>query len=442
MARSITANYRRCLRERTTIHFADTRNFPVGQIDVEGSITPVVNPASGRVVRLVGITRDVTERNRMEAGRRHGQKMEAIGRLAAGVAHDFNNILQAVISGLDLVIEASVPNTPSHDYASVALGSAMRGSQLTHHLLSYARKQMLWPQTIRMSVFLAEIEQVLARTLGPHITIELRADPNACALADPGELETALLNLAINAAQAMPRGGTLHLSAARLREADRAWVALTLTDTGTGMDDATLAQAMEPFFTTKGANGTGLGLSMVQGFAEQSGGTLRIASKPGQGTTVELRLPATIAAEPEDRSPTQDPLRATGRILLVDDSPDVLVTVGAFLEKAGFDVERAENGDTALAHIAAGGRFDALVSDYAMPGLNGADLIAQARLLQPGLHALIITGFAALSTAELAEGTVVLHKPFHRRAFIEALLQAMGRDPGGAAQITAGERAA
>jgi PAS domain S-box-containing protein len=442
VARSAVANYRRCLRERATVYFADTRSFPVGQIDVEGSIAPVINPTSGRIVRLVGIARDVTERNRMEVARRHGQRMEAIGRLAAGVAHDFNNILQAIISGLDLVVDEAGVGTPLREYASVALGSAMRGSQLTHHLLCYARKQMLWPQTIQIGVFLTEIEQVLARTLGPQIAVVVRADQRAAALADPGELETALLNLAVNAAQAMPRGGTLRIDAGLVREADRIWVALTLTDTGTGMDDATLAQAMEPFFSTKGAKGTGLGLSMVQGFAEQSGGTLRIASAPGRGTTVELRLPASIAAQPDDPSaPPEPPLTASGRVLLVDDSPDVLVTVGAFLEKAGFDVVRAENGDAALAHLAASGRFDALVSDYAMPGLNGADLILQARQIQPGLHALIITGFAALSPAGLGDGTVVLHKPFHRRALIEALLQAMGRDPAAAARIAAGEHA-
>jgi CheY-like chemotaxis protein len=203
------------------------------------------------------------------------------------------------------------------------------------------------------------------------------------------------------------------------------------------MDTATLAQAVEPFFTTKGVKGTGLGLSMVQGFAEQSGGMFRIASDPGHGTTVELRLPASGAAGldvPEDSATPSAPV--SGRILLVDDSSDVLVTVGAFLEKAGFTVIRANCGDRALAQLAQGGPVDVLVTDYAMPGLNGAELIARARLLQPGLRALIITGYAAVGY-EAADGTTILHKPFHRRALIEALQRVLARDPATAETVAA-----
>jgi PAS domain S-box-containing protein len=437
VAQSILANYRRCLRERSTVKFTETRDLEIGKRDVEGWVTPVLHPATGRVVRLVGDVRDVTERNRMEAAFRQGQKMEAIGLLAAGVAHDFNNILQAVISGLDMVIEETRPGTPAHDIAGVALGSAMRGSQLTHHLLSYARKQMLWPQTIDLAAFLPEIEHLMTRTLGPHIAIDLRVEPGTHACADPGELETALLNIAFNAAHAMAKGGTLSIDARSDDTDGTVWGIITVADTGNGMDTATLAQAVEPFFTTKGLKGTGLGLPMVQGFAEQSGGSFRIASAPGHGTTVELRLPAAATARFEaPEAPATATALISGRILLVDDSTDVLVTVGAGHDEAGLFQEGADGGDRALAHLAEGGPVDVLVSDYAMPGLNGAELIARARLLQPGLRALIITGYAAVGCAE-CDGTTILHKPFHRRALIEALCRVLARDPATAETMAA-----
>jgi PAS domain S-box-containing protein len=435
LAKSIVDVYRRCLAEQSCIKFASTRQLPIGQRDVEGSVSPVRHPATGRIIRLVGDVRDVTERNRLEVALRHGQKMEAIGRLAAGVAHDFNNILQAVIGSLDLVTDELPVGTPAREFTGTALDAALRGSHLTHHLLSYARKQILWPQPIDLASFLSDIERLLARTLGPHIAIALNVRHMPRAHADPGELQTALLNLAINAAHAMPKGGTLHIAADAERDAGPPWVRITLTDTGAGMDPATLAQAVEPFFTTKGLGGTGLGLSMVQGFAEQSGGTLRIDSTPGRGTVVELRLPAAAApvfrevARPTEQQPV------SGRILLVDDSTDVLVTVGAFLERAGYAVVRVEQGEHALAVLAKDLRFDAMVSDYAMPGLNGLDLIAQARLVKPGLPALIITGYAALGDAE---DMAVLHKPFQRHELLAALARVVGCEAVTAGRAQAG----
>jgi PAS domain S-box-containing protein len=428
LAESILGIYRRCVAEQTCVKFASTRQLPIGQRDVEGSVSPVRHPSTGSIVRLAGAVRDVTERNRLEAALRHGQKMEAIGRLAAGVAHDFNNILQGVIGSLDLVIDELPQGTPAREFAGTALDAALRGSHLTHHLLSYARKQILWPQPIDLASFLPDIERLLARTLGPHIAITLSVRRKPRAHADRGELQTALLNLAINAAHAMPKGGTLHIVAQEERGPGQSWVRLTLSDTGAGMDPATLAQAVEPFFTTKGLGGTGLGLSMVQGFAEQSGGTLRIDSTPGRGTMVELRLPA--AASPAMRAPPRsaDKRPRSGRIMLIDDSTDVLVTVGAFLERAGYAVVRVEHGERALAMLAEDAWFDAMISDYAMPGLNGLDLIAQARLLKPGLPALIITGYAALGDADAAEDMAVLHKPFQRYELLASLARVMGRE--------------
>lgn len=374
------------------------------------------------------VEEELAARAKAEETLRHGQKMEAVGRIAAGVAHDFNNILQGVMSALELVLDEVGPGTRAHEFAHLALSSTRRGSYLTHHLLSYARKQALEPRAVDVVPFLEDMRKLLIRTLGPHIAVEVPAPAKArtpLVHVDPSQLQTALLNLAINAAHAMAEGGTLRLQASVAR--DGRCVVVAVSDTGTGMDEATLARAFEPFFTTKEREGTGLGLSMVQGFAEQSGGEVRIASALGQGTTVELWLP--VAASRGERSAgakRRKMPQARGRVLLVDDDPDVLVTTGAFLECAGLRVARTSSGVQALTILASGERFDALVTDHAMPGLNGAGLVAEGRLVQPGLPALIITGFAEIGPEKaLPEGVRMLHKPFPREELIAALHQVM-----------------
>ena len=235
-----------------------------------------------------------------EAELRHSQKMEVTGRLAAGVAHDFNNILQSISGGLEIVLEDAAPGTLTHEVARIALISARQGASLTQHLLSYARLQLLQPTQLNVAVFLDEIKHMLSCTLDTRIDIEVRVDPVMPRIrADAGQLQTALLNLSINASQAMPHGGTLSLEGRRCTGPDRGCVIIAVADTGIGMDTATLAQAVEPFFTTKGVNGTGLGLSMVHGFAEQSGGVMRIESSIGRGTRVELQLPSAAHGEKE-----------------------------------------------------------------------------------------------------------------------------------------------
>ena len=399
----------------------------------------------GRVEGALAAFQDVTGRQAQakalresEAQLLQAQKLETIGRLAAGVAHDFNNVLQGVAGGLELVLDDVRPGTPAHEFATIALGSARRGASLTQHLLSYARKQVLEPKLLQVGGLLSDMQPTLARTLGPHVAVELRIEPALPpVLVDPGQLETALLNLAINGAHAMPGGGTLRLAARRDGE-DGERVVVAVGDTGAGMDEATLARVFEPFFTTKGAQGSGLGLSMVQGFAGQSGGEVRIGSVPGQGTTVELRLPT---AQPPASSPGRrqgglaEPLRGLGRVLLVEDAPDVLATAKAFLERAGFQVVQARSGSRALALLSSGEqRFDALVSDYAMPGINGVDLIRQARVIQPELPALLITGFAEVGGQEpLPEAMAVLRKPFQRSRLVEAVLHAVGQQASGTA---------
>jgi PAS domain S-box-containing protein len=427
LAEEVMANYRRCLAEGGTVRYALSFTSPSGARECEGIITPVRHPATGRIVHLADVLRDVTERNRAGAALRQGQKMEALGRLAAGVAHDFNNVLQAVSGGLELLLDTLPEGEEAEALASMALSTAQRGSGLTQHLLCYTRRQVMQPQDLEPGPFLTELQGLLAHTLGPHLRIEVRMDPSAPALrADPAQLQTALLNLAINAAQAMPNGGVLTLAADELRNADGRWVELAVIDTGIGMDTTVLSRAFEPFFTTKGGDGVGLGLSMVRSFAEQSGGSVRITSVQGVGTNVVLRLPAAAAAMP---ARAQRRPRAEGRVLLVDDAPDVLLTTSAFLSGAGLTVVRAADGDQVLALLAQGERFDAVVTDYAMPGMNGIDLIQEIRNVQPDLPAVIITGYADLgSGSALPDGAAVLYKPFARDRLLHALRGVMARE--------------
>jgi signal transduction histidine kinase len=249
---------------------------------------------------------EAMERGRIESAERRREEIAA-ARISSGVAHNFNDILQTVVGSLDLLIEQAEAGRPVRKFVDSALIAATRGSYLTHHLLCYAGVLPLWTQAIDLPAFLSDFEQFLSGTVGSHVIIYRVVETVPRVLADPEELRTALRNLAINATQAMPRGGTLQIGAKEERESGKPWVKITVTDTGAGMDEATLAQAVEPFFTTKGASAIGLGLSMVQGFARQSGGTLRIASAPGRGTVVELRLPVADAVDagPDRRTDTR-----------------------------------------------------------------------------------------------------------------------------------------
>lgn len=395
---------------------------------VETAAQSLRDAATGAPDGFVSVLRDVTERHRLEETLLHAQKMEVIGRISAGVAHDFNNILQTVIGGLELTLENMEDGAPGREFADLALSSATRGSDLTHHLLAYARKQMLQPRLIEIGPFLSDMQRLLSRTLGPHIEVRIdKRDTTPKVFIDPNQLQTALLNLALNAADAMREGGLLTITAeaAGSDEGDRL-VAVRVTDNGTGMDERTLAQACEPFFSTK-VDGTGLGLSMVQGFAEQSGGRLHLESEVGRGTTAVLLFRAAqgVVKPPPDPAAMPQPSR---RVLVVDDEPDVLITASAFLERAGLWVVRASSGNEALAHLSGELPFDALVTDYAMPGMNGADLALEAQAVRPGLPALIITGFAEVHGLEtLPPNVQVLHKPFMRDDLLKALRQVMLR---------------
>ena len=368
------------------------------------------------------VRHEISNREHAQAQLAQSQRMEALGQLAGGIAHDFNNVLQAVTGGLSLIQRRAEDPASVRRLSGMAADAAARGAAITGRLLTFARRGELVAVAIEPRALLGSMREMLAHTLGSGIEVRVEVVPDTPKLmADRAQLETVLVNLAVNARDAMPAGGTLTLStsveASLPAGADRhgqkvhgAYVRIDVTDTGTGMEAATLARASEPFFTTKPpGKGTGLGLAMARGFAEQSGGTLRIGSDEGAGTTVSLWFPrAEAGAEPGPPSamPSADPGRPALRVLMVDDDGMVRDMLANELQDRGFSVTTACDGLAALGLLDAGLAADVLVSDYAMPGMNGLALIEEARKRRPDLPALLLTGYA-----EAESGLHVAHDP-------------------------------
>lgn len=364
------------------------------------------DPASGAPLRLVGVARDVTAQRQMEAELRQGQKLQALGQLAGGIAHDFNNVLQAVSGAAD-ALACDADNAEAVRRRARLLAEAVaRGAAITGRLLAFARRTDWRREEVRPRELLLGLAEMLQPMLGPRIAIRVEADPGLPPFqADREQVQIALINLATNARDAMPDGGTLTF-AAELRQAEPgdtdpptglapgAYLRIAVRDTGTGMDAATLARVTEPFFTTKPpGHGTGLGLPLVRGLAEQSGGAFTLDSAPGRGTTACLWLPQQAAA-PAGRAPR--PARAgllRGlHLLVVDDDPLVRDALVAQLEIEGCQVLSRPDAATALAALEEGAAVDVLVTDLAMPGQDGRSLIGAARRLRPGLPCLLLTG--------------------------------------------------
>jgi nitrogen-specific signal transduction histidine kinase len=363
---------------------------------------------TGQPVNFATVTRDLREAKRVEEQLRQSQKMEAIGQLTGGVAHDFNNLLMAVVGNLDL-LRRHMPETPKLlRFIDGAMQGAQRGAALTQRLLAFARRQDLQPQSVDVVELVEGMRDLLTRSIGPMIDLRLEAAPAMPpAQVDPNQLELALLNLAVNARDAMPNGGTLTIS---LDKSDRngfldgqmvpgTYVVVRVSDTGSGMDDATLSRAMEPFFSTKGiGKGTGLGLAMVHGLAVQSHGTLQLRSEAGEGTTAEIWLPASSVpvrqAEPQKAAAVAEVGPAT--ILVVDDDALIAMSTTAMLEDLGHVALEVSSGEKALKILSSGAQVDLVLTDYAMPGMTGADLARRIRKNHPGLPVLLATGYADL----------------------------------------------
>lgn len=361
---------------------------------------------AGAARRVVGVVQDVTERHRLEAELRLGQRLQALGALAGGIAHDFNNVLQAVSGTAAIIARRAGDADTVRSRAGAILEAVARGAAVTGRLLAFARRAELRAEPIRPSDLLAGMREVLAPGLGARIRIRVEAPETLPPLlADRGQLETVLVNLAANARDAMPEGGTLVLAALAERVGPWApaglaagrYIRLEVRDDGTGMPPEVLTRAVEPFFTTKPAGeGTGLGLAMAKGFAEQSGGALRIESRPGGGTVVRLWLPESVAA-PLPAGPAAAPPPAPAgapTVLLVDDEEMVRETMVEELEAAGYRVHAAADAAEALALIEAGAAVAALVTDLTMPGMDGLGLIREVRRRRPGLPAVLFTGYA------------------------------------------------
>ena len=398
------------------------------------------------------VREEVAAREEAQARLAQAQRMEALGQLAGGIAHDFNNVLQAVQGGARLLQGEPERVERVRRLATMVAEAAGRGAAITRRLLAFARRADLRAEPVAPQELLGAMREMLRHTLGAGIEVRVQVAPGVPALlADKGQLETVLVNLAANARDAMSGAGTLGLSAvaeavgagggpAGLRPG--AYVRLSVSDTGVGMDAATLARAVEPFFTTKPqGKGTGLGLAMARGFAEQSGGALHIESAPGRGTTVRLWFPVSptmerIAATLEETWPWRSGPGV--RVLLVDDEPLVREITAEGLEKAGYQVLSVESAAEALEVLDGGAGVDVLLTDLSMPGMDGLGLIAEAQRRRPGLPAILLTGFAT-DMAELAVGGALsgrfslLRKPAEVKVLaerIDALALAAGASPG------------
>jgi signal transduction histidine kinase/CheY-like chemotaxis protein len=388
-------------------------------------------------VNFIAVGRDLSPVKEREAelhgaqeALRQSQKMEAMGQLTGGVAHDFNNLLTPIIGSLDMLVRKGLGSERERRLIDGALQSAERAKTLVQRLLAFARRQPLQPVPVDLEVLIGSMTGLIGSTLGPQVDVRVELERGLPpAVADPNQLEMALLNLAVNARDAMPDGGTLTIKAARaIVHSDQPrlkpghYVRLAVADTGIGMDEATRSRAVEPFFSTKGiGKGTGLGLSMVHGLAAQLGGGLTVESAPGQGTSVELWLPVSLqSVESDGPGPSAPRARpARGSALLVDDEDLVRMSTADMLMDLGYEVVEAGSGEEALRLLGGGLAPDLLVTDHLMPGMNGADLARQARALRPGLPVLIVSGYAQVDG--IAPDLPRLTKPFRNADLATAL---------------------
>jgi PAS domain S-box-containing protein len=420
-----------------------TRNFECRYVHKDGHPVPLAWTGvwSEPDGQYFFIGRDVTERVTLEGQLRQAQKMEAVGQLTGGVAHDFNNILTVIIGMTELLSDALTRNAELAPIVEAIDEAATRGAQLTQRMLAFARKQPLEARNLDLNEVVAHAVTILQRTLGEHITVKsVLAEELWQALADPSQVEDAILNLAVNARDAMPNGGLLvietanavldeHYAAQNLEVTPGEYVAVSITDSGTGMPPEVLERVFEPFFTTKQVgHGTGLGLSMVYGFVKQSRGHVKIYSEVGHGTRISVYLPRAAVAEREalasDASAKAD-VSGHETILVVEDSHAVRRVAVNILRHLGYQVREAEDGPRALAILQEHGHIDLLFTDLIMPnGIDGQELLRRARALRPGLKALFTSGYSEQfikGRGPTEAGVPLLSKPYRTQKLAEAV---------------------
>ena len=397
------------------------------------AVLDAIRDPKGELIGFAKITRDITDQRAAREALLQSQKMDAVGQLTGGVAHDFNNILAAILGSLTLARKRMAEDPKVTPLVDNAIKAAERGATLTKRMLAFARKQELTPKIVDVASLVNELEDLLQRSLGPSIVIENNfAEMLAAVEVDANQLELSLLNLAVNARDAMPEGGTLAISAA-VENIDighvsglppTRYVRLSISDTGEGMDETTLRRATEPFFTTKGiGKGTGLGLSMVHGFAEQSGGRLRLTSVPGKGTTATIWLPAVTGSMPASQSSESRPATEASRrlrVLAVDDDGLVLMNTVAMLEDLGHEVFEAHSGQQALEVLAREAKMDVVVTDQAMPKMTGSQLAQKIQERWPHMRIVLATGYSELPPGANAD-LPRLPKPFSQHELAKIL---------------------
>jgi len=415
-----------------------------------------INDENGAPAYFEVFAEDVTEKRVLERQLRMAQKMEAIGRLSGGIAHDFNNILGVIIGYSRVLGKALSTNTALREHALEIEKAGQRAASLTKQLLAFSRQQVLTPAVLNLNTLASDMEKMLPRLLGEDIEVSLALDPELGNVkADQSQIEQVIMNLAVNARDAMPMGGKLKIQTGNV-ELDQAYtwnhpgskvgsyVMLTVTDTGTGMDAGTLTHIFEPFFTTKErGKGTGLGLATVYGVVKQSNGYIWVDSAPGKGTSFQIYLPQHVGQLVVDAPITdsREKLRGSETILLVEDADPLRKLAQTFLEGGGFRVLSAENGEKALELATRfGGKFDLLLTDVVMPGMNGRVLAEQLFSRQPGMKVLYMSGYTDSFIAGhgvLDPNTHLLHKPFTEEVLIRKVREVLdgGKAPASSSAI-------
>jgi PAS domain S-box-containing protein len=410
----------------------------------------IVRSLDGKPLRMVGCMADLTERRHLEDQLRQSQKMEAVGRLAGGVAHDFNNVLTVVKSFSEFLLEDLDKLDPRRGDVEEIAKAADRAAALTRKLLAFSRKQVMRPEPLDLNAVVAGMDKMLQRLIGDDVRIATALDPELHTVkADPSSIEQVILNLAVNARDAMPDGGTLTIRTSNevLDRADAAWgvepgryALLSVSDTGHGMDDETQARVFEPFFTTKEqGKGTGLGLAMVYGIVKQSGGHVMVTSVPGEGTVFTIYLPQSTDAHPPVVPPAPNDVAAAKRktlatrggetILVVDDEEAVCSTTSRALERAGYTVVPTTDGaDAVRLFTEHDGAIQMVITDVVMPGLGGPELVRRLKIMSPHLRVLFVSGYTeegVRNQGVLEPGAAYLEKPFTLETLLRAVREVL-----------------
>lgn len=432
-AKLILKTYRHVVKVGTVYQYREEYDLDGDPQHWDTSIVPV-HDEHGRVVRLIGSSRNVTRQVVAEEALRQSQKMEAMGQLTGGVAHDFNNLLTPIVGALDVLQRNGVGGEREQRLIAGAAQSAERARTLVQRLLAFARRQPLQPVAVDLPRLVAGMAELISSTSGPQIKVVVDASQDLpSAKVDPNQLEMAILNLAVNARDAMPEGGTLRISveAATVGRQHRShlkpgrYLLLSVADTGIGMDGTTLARAVEPFFSTKGVGkGTGLGLSMVHGLAQQLGGAVNILSTVGVGTNVELWLPqdGSLPIGPEAESARQSEQSSRGTVLLVDDEDVVRLSTADMLIELGYEVVEAASAEEAIRLLNRGLDTQLIITDHLMPGMSGTELARTIQSERKGINVLVISGYA--ESDGVAPDLPRLAKPF-RHSELAAILSSL-----------------